>query len=58
MFSKKIEVKAIRVQAWKGRLVSRSRGLQISVQSAHEGGKVVSPTHRPALRPRKYSVRG
>ena len=30
-------------------------GSQISSQSAHEGGKVVSPTHRPLLRPRKYS---
>jgi len=24
-------------------------------QWAHEGGKVVSPTHRPPLLPRKYS---
>ena len=30
-------------------------GSQISRQSAHEGGKVVSPTHRPPLAPRKYS---
>jgi len=30
-------------------------GSQISRQSAHEGGKVVSPTHRPLLPPRKYS---
>jgi hypothetical protein len=30
-------------------------GSQISRQSAHEGGKVVSPTHRPPLSPRKYS---
>jgi hypothetical protein len=30
-------------------------GLQISRQSAHESGKVVSPTHRPPLPPRKYS---
>jgi hypothetical protein len=30
-------------------------GSQISRQSAHEGGKVVSPTHRPSLHPRKYS---
>ena len=30
-------------------------GSQISRQSAHEGGKVVSPTHRPTLPPRKYS---
>jgi len=28
---------------------------QISRQSAHEGGKVVSPMHRPPLTPRKYS---
>jgi len=28
---------------------------QISRQSTHEGGKVVSPTHRPPLPPRKYS---
>jgi hypothetical protein len=26
-------------------------GSQISRQSAHEGGKVVSPTHRPPLTP-------
>ena len=31
------------------------RGSQISGQSAHEGGKVVSPTHLPPLPPRKYS---
>jgi len=35
-------------------------GSQISKQSAHEGGKVVSPTHRPSLPPgdipgKKYS---
>ena len=30
-------------------------GYQISRQSAHEGGEVVSPTHRPLLLPRKYS---
>jgi hypothetical protein len=30
-------------------------GSQISRQSAHEGGKVVSPTHRPPLPPRKVS---
>jgi hypothetical protein len=30
-------------------------GSQISTQSAHEGGKVVSPTHRLPLQPRKYS---
>ena len=30
-------------------------GSQISKQSAHEGGKVVSPMHRPPLPTRKYS---
>jgi hypothetical protein len=30
-------------------------GSQISRQLAHEGGKVVSPTHQPPLTPRKYS---
>jgi len=30
-------------------------GSQISRQSEYEGGKVVSPTHRPPLTPRKYS---
>jgi hypothetical protein len=29
--------------------------MQISKQLAHEGGTVVSPTHRPPLPPRKYS---
>jgi hypothetical protein len=38
-------------------------GSQISRQSAHEGGKVVSPTHRPPLHPEEIflvliSVRG
>jgi hypothetical protein len=28
---------------------------QISWQTAHEGGKVTSPTHQPPLSPRKYS---
>ena len=30
-------------------------GSQISIQSTHEGGKVVSLTHQPPLPPRKYS---
>jgi hypothetical protein len=35
--------------------IPESWGSQISRQSAHEGGKVVRPTHRPPLPPRKYS---
>ena len=30
---------------------SGGRGTRISRQSTHEGGKVVSPTNRPSLRP-------
>ena len=35
--------------------VPRGWGSQMSIQSAHEGGKVVSPVHLSPLRPRKYS---
>jgi hypothetical protein len=35
--------------------LDRPIGSKISRQSAHEGGKVVIPTHRPPLLPRKYS---
>jgi hypothetical protein len=31
--------------------VPEGSGFRISRQSAHEGGKVVSPTHRPSLPP-------
>jgi hypothetical protein len=43
------------VQAWAGPEGSKCLGSQISRQSVHEGGKVVSPTHRPPLPPSKYS---
>jgi len=47
--------KAIPLQAWMGPEGSRSMRLPDYKTSAHEGGKVVSPKHRPPLPPRKYS---
>ena len=54
---------AIFIQAWTGSEGSRRfRPRRISRQLAHEGGKVVSPTHRPPLTPGNnsgsHSVRG
>ena len=43
--------KAIPLQGWTGPESSEGWGSQISRQSAHKGGKVVSPTHRPPLSP-------
>jgi len=43
--------KAIPVQAWTGTEGTRSLRLPTSWQSAHEGGKFVSPIHWPPLRP-------
>ena len=47
--------KAIPVKAWTEPEGSKRLSSQISRQSAHEGGKVVSPMHRLPLPPRKYS---
>jgi hypothetical protein len=47
----KLKGKAIPLQAWTGPEGSRGWGSQISRQSAHAGGKVVRPTHRPPLPP-------
>jgi len=53
--TQKQKSKAIPLQAWSGPEGSKGRGSQISRQSVHEGGKVVSPTQWPPLHPRKYS---
>ena len=47
-YSKKGKGKAIPVQPWTG--PEGARNLRLP-QSANEGGKVVSPTHRPPLPP-------
>jgi hypothetical protein len=49
--SKRVKSKAMPVQTWTG----PEGDTRISRQSAHEGGRVVSPTHRPPLPTRKYS---
>ena len=46
--------KAIPLQPWKDPEVSKRLRLPDFITSAHEGGKVVSPKHRPPLPPRKY----
>jgi hypothetical protein len=47
--------KAIPLQAWTGLQGSRSLRYLDVRPSAHEGGKFVSPTHRPPFTPRRYS---
>ena len=48
---KYVKVKQSRYRPGQDQRVQRSWGSQISWHSAHEGGKFVSPTHRPPLPP-------
>ena len=44
--------KSVPLQAWSGPEVSRKLRFADYITKAHDGGKVVSHTHRPPLPPR------
>jgi hypothetical protein len=48
-----VKGKAIHFRSGHALRIPEGRGSQISRHSAHEGGKVVTPTHRPPL-PQEY----
>jgi hypothetical protein len=50
----RVRAKTVQLQDWTGIEGFKRLRPHISTQSAHEGGKVVSLTHRPPLLPRKY----
>jgi hypothetical protein len=54
-YKKNVKLKQSLYRRGQAHGVPGSEGSQISRQSAHEGGKVVSHTHQPPLPPSKYS---
>jgi hypothetical protein len=55
IFNNSIKKKKIPLQAGQALRDQGAFGFQIARQSACEGGRVVSPTYRTPLQPRKYS---